>query len=281
MALRARRADIVRTLRLILAIAVMGVQPCAPSPPCAAKQRDTRGIRARAEHGIGQGAIRSAWAGLLGAGPPGPCRLRGGANMPFRQGSTIEKEKQAASEVEAASLVRAASAASAGAAEESSGGASGSDDPASVNTNYASIIAKRKVKMSSIYDVDFGDAGVLGTGTFSTVREAIHKDTGMRYAVKAINLTNIQPQTLIRLRREIQVLRSLNHKNIIQLYEIFEEDGMLLMIMELCTGGELWHFLQVPPSKSPTASHVPRSLQEPHSLTRANAPCQRRAARKR
>jgi len=98
--------------------------------------------------------------------------------------------------------------------------------------------------MSSIYDVDFGDAGVLGTGTFSTVREAIHKDTGMRYAVKAINLTNIQPQTLIRLRREIQVLRSLNHKNIIQLYEIFEEDGMLLMIMELCTGGELWHFLQ-------------------------------------
>jgi len=33
-----------------------------------------------------------------------------------------------------------------------------------------------------------------------------------------------------------QVLRSLNHKNIIKLYEIFEEDGMLLMIMELCCG---------------------------------------------
>ena len=28
----------------------------------------------------------------------------------------------------------------------------------------------------------------------------------MQYAVKAINLTDIQPQTLIRLRREIQVL---------------------------------------------------------------------------
>lgn len=27
---------------------------------------------------------------------------------------------------------------------------------------YASIIAKRKVKMSSIYDMDFGDGGVLG-----------------------------------------------------------------------------------------------------------------------
>jgi len=113
-----------------------------------------------------------------------------------------------------------------------------------INTKYTSIITKRKVKLSSLYDVDFGESGVLGTGTFSTVRVATHKDTGMQYAVKAINLTNIQPQTLTRLRREIQVLRSLNHKNIIQLYEIFEEDGMLLMIMELCTGGELWHFLQ-------------------------------------
>jgi hypothetical protein len=27
---------------------------------------------------------------------------------------------------------------------------------------YAAIIAKRKVKLSSLYDVDFGDTGVLG-----------------------------------------------------------------------------------------------------------------------
>lgn len=167
------------------------------------------------------------------------CRLRGGTSLPARQGSLIEKERPAESEVAAASLVaESAGSAAARAGEDDSEG------PASVNTPYAAIIAKRKVKLSSLYDVDFGETGVLGTGTFSTVRVATHKDTGMQYAVKAINLTDIQPQTLIRLRREIQVLRSLNHKNIIKLYEIFEEDGMLLMIMELCCGGELWHFLQ-------------------------------------
>lgn len=177
------------------------------------------------------------------------CRLRGGGasdpvpTLPMRQGSTIEKEKQAASEVEAASLLVDGTAAKVAIAAAGSQEVE-SEDVSSVNTKYASIIAKRKVKLISLYDVDFGEAGVLGTGTFSTVRVAKHKDTGMSYAVKSINLTNIQPQTLIRLRREIQVLRSLNHKNIIQLYEIFEEDGMLLMIMELCTGGELWHFLQ-------------------------------------
>ena len=178
------------------------------------------------------------------------CHLRGGAAavaprgsspLPLRQGSDIGREKPAASEAEAASLT----------ADREGIDRTRSDDDsevhegvASINTKYASIIAKRKVKLNSLYDVDFRESGVLGTGTFSTVRVATHKDTGMQYAVKAINLTNIQPQTLIRLRREIQVLRSLNHKNIIQLYEIFEEDGMLLMIMELCTGGELWHFLQ-------------------------------------
>jgi len=118
------------------------------------------------------------------------------------------------------------------------------DHDASAQQYVPIVIAKRKSKLSSLYDVDFDEKGVLGTGTFSTVRVATHKETGMQYAVKAINLVGIQPQTLVRLRREIQVLRSLNHKNIIQLYEIFEEDGKLFMIMELCTGGELWHFLQ-------------------------------------
>lgn len=210
-------------IRLVTTLLILIVQSCVTSPLLpprrATRSSSLRGsVLERRELRVG---------GLL-------CRLRGGSSLPVRQGSTIEKEKQAGSEVESASLP-----------VEGAGAAEDSDDTGStVNTKYASIIAKRKVKLSSIYDVDFAETGVLGTGTFSTVRVARHKDTGIQYAVKAINLTNIQPQTLIRLRREIQVLRSLNHKNIIQLYEIFEEDGMLLMIMELCTGGELWHFLQ-------------------------------------
>lgn len=42
----------------------------------------------------------------------------------------------------------------------------------------------------------------------------------------------------------LQVLRALKHPNIIDLYEVFIEEGKLYMFMELCTGGELWHFLQ-------------------------------------
>jgi hypothetical protein len=107
-----------------------------------------------------------------------------------------------------------------------------------------SIVARRYTKLNDLYKIDYGESGVLGTGTFSTVRIGTCRLTGVKYAVKAISLANIQPQTLVRLRREIQVLRSLRHHNIIRLHEIFEEDGALHMVTELCTGGELWHFLQ-------------------------------------
>mmetsp|Transcript_495 Transcript_495/g.1021 ORF Transcript_495/g.1021 Transcript_495/m.1021 type:complete len:454 (-) Transcript_495:194-1555(-) len=161
----------------------------------------------------------------------GPCRLRGGGAPVTRTRSVIEKENK---ENEKPGDSQ----------EVDSGAAPKVPGVVKPGGTYQPIIARRKTRLHALYDIDLGDKGVLGTGTFSTVRVATHKVTGIKYAVKAISLANMQPQTLIRLRREIQVLRSLNHKNIIQLYEIFEEEGTLFMIMELCTGGELWHFLQ-------------------------------------
>jgi len=96
----------------------------------------------------------------------------------------------------------------------------------------------------SDYEIDFGETGVLGTGTYSTVRVALHKKTGRRLAVKAIDLVSAEPDTIVRLQREIQVLRALKHQNIIELSEVIQENGKLYLMMELCTGGELWHFLQ-------------------------------------
>jgi hypothetical protein len=113
---------------------------------------------------------------------------------------------------------------------------------------HEAIVARRYTKLDDFYKIDYAESGVLGTGTFSTVRIGTCRLTGVKYAIKAISLADIQPQTLVRLRREIQVLRSLRHHNIIRLHEIFEEEvngsGVLHMVTELCTGGELWHFLQ-------------------------------------
>lgn len=38
---------------------------------------------------------------------------------------------------------------------------------------------------------------------------------------------------------QVQIMSELDHPNIVQLYETFETDDHIFLIMELCTGGEL------------------------------------------
>lgn len=41
------------------------------------------------------------------------------------------------------------------------------------------------------------------------------------------------------MKREILIHRNLSHKNIVKLYETFEDDTYLYLAMEYCTGGTL------------------------------------------
>ena len=42
------------------------------------------------------------------------------------------------------------------------------------------------------------------------------------------------------LMREVNLMIQLDHPNIIKLYEVYETDKNIYLIMELCTGGELF-----------------------------------------
>jgi len=42
------------------------------------------------------------------------------------------------------------------------------------------------------------------------------------------------------LKHEIEILKKLDHPNILKLYEIFEDEKKVLSGDELCTGGELF-----------------------------------------
>lgn len=79
----------------------------------------------------------------------------------------------------------------------------------------------------------------LGRGAFSIVYRATLKSTGEAYAVKVIKKKNVK-QDLHRLQIEMNILKAVDHPNIIKLKNLFETPETLYIVTEVVSGGELF-----------------------------------------
>jgi serine/threonine protein kinase len=82
-----------------------------------------------------------------------------------------------------------------------------------------------------------------GEGGFATVRKGRHRITQNTYAIKTIDIYKIKADQLDSLRNEITIMKMLDHPNVIKLYETFEEENKLHLVLELCEGGDLFDFI--------------------------------------
>ena len=98
------------------------------------------------------------------------------------------------------------------------------------------IISHKTSNISKEYT--FGKT--LGTGAFGQVRLAIHKATKQTRAVKIIPKAKVDIKLLV---NEISVLSKLSHPNIMQLYEIFDDNTNIYIVSEYCKGGELFDII--------------------------------------
>ena len=96
------------------------------------------------------------------------------------------------------------------------------------------FIKKANGKLLETYDV----IKQLGKGGYGKVYELRHKKTGEIRACK--HLSKLDIKNLEKFRNEIELLRTMDHPNIIKLYEIFESERSLYLVMEECKGGELF-----------------------------------------
>lgn len=81
----------------------------------------------------------------------------------------------------------------------------------------------------------------IGEGTFGKVKLGTHILTGEKVAVKILEKERIVDVADVeRVAREIHILKLLQHPHVIQLYEIIETPRQLYLIMEYCSGGELF-----------------------------------------
>ena len=78
----------------------------------------------------------------------------------------------------------------------------------------------------------------IGQGSYGSVTRGTNKSTGAIRAIKTISKSQVK--NIERFRQEISIMKQLDHPNIIKLFETFEDHRNIYLVMELCSGGELF-----------------------------------------
>ncbi|KAL4508150.1 hypothetical protein ABPG72_021523 [Tetrahymena utriculariae] len=81
----------------------------------------------------------------------------------------------------------------------------------------------------------------LGSGAFGVVFLATHRITGDERAVKAVAKDRLSDKQ--QFQDEINILKELDHPNIVKLYEVYESESTIYLVTEYCEGGELFQYV--------------------------------------
>ena len=100
------------------------------------------------------------------------------------------------------------------------------------------ILEHKKLKFQQMYKTESDQ--IIGQGGFGTVMKCQHLTTNETRAVKIMKKNNISKEEQVRLHYEIDILKNLDHPNILKLYEVFEDKNSLYLVTEYCDGGELF-----------------------------------------
>jgi calcium-dependent protein kinase len=80
----------------------------------------------------------------------------------------------------------------------------------------------------------------LGKGGFGTVQVVTNRTTGKKYAMKTVDLSRVKDAASFEFfMREVDIMRNLDHPNIVRLQEVYQTPQYLFLVMDLFTGGSL------------------------------------------
>ena len=80
----------------------------------------------------------------------------------------------------------------------------------------------------------------IGKGGYGSVFKSLRKEGKIFRAAKRINKENLKADEHENLLNEMAIMMSLDHPNILKLFEVYDQKNYYVMVMELCEGGELF-----------------------------------------
>lgn len=109
-------------------------------------------------------------------------------------------------------------------------------------------VAKARIREDKIGGSAFRmkDRGILGLGFFPRKKKTgfqlkeASSGADHEYALKSIILDRVSPVFIMELLNEIDILRGLDHPNIVKLHEVYKYRKQIYLVLEMCDGGDLY-----------------------------------------
>lgn len=112
---------------------------------------------------------------------------------------------------------------------------------------YTHLVRDQSRNFHDVYDV----VKIIGHGSISTISKIKKKRSNgdntktktrphLYYVLKEIDTSVIEANRIDELENELTLLKALDHPNIIKVYETYKLNNRKAMVLELCTGGDLY-----------------------------------------
>ena len=93
---------------------------------------------------------------------------------------------------------------------------------------------------SGDYKATYKLGRTLGSGSYAKVKVGEEKGTSAKYAIKVIDRSKLTTEDADAHGMEVATMMRVHHPNIVALREVYDAPKEFVMVLELCTGGELF-----------------------------------------